>query len=66
MLKLLEKLRQTMGDLAPEQLDEQQRRRLRSQVAGVQAQMQVLLGASEASPRRTAVGARLARFLGVR
>ncbi len=66
MLKLLEKLRQTMGDLAPEQLDEQQRRRLRSQVAAVQAQMQVLLGASEASPRRTAVGARLARFLGVR
>ena len=62
MLKLLEKLRQTMGDLAPEQLDDQQRRRLRSQVAAVQAQMGVLLGEAPSPRNRRALAVRLTRL----
>ena len=62
MLKLLEKLRQTMADLVPDQLDDDQRHRMRSQVAAVQAQMDVLLGGAPPAPR-SRLARRLSRLL---
>jgi hypothetical protein len=63
MLKLLEKLHQTMIDLEPDQLDEHQRNRLRSQAAAFQAQLRVLLRDSEEGPGPLDLGSRVARLM---
>ena len=44
MLKLLQKARQTMGDLAPETMTERHRRQLRNELAAIQGQAAALLG----------------------
>jgi hypothetical protein len=66
MLKLFEKLRLTMVDLEPGQLDERQRRRLRSQAAALQAQARILLGDADEPPAQSGIGSRIARLVGRR
>ena len=70
LLKLLEKLRQSMGQVRPERLSERQRLFLKSEIAALQAQAAVLLGdeaapvqRSHASHRSEGLGDRLSRLI---
>jgi hypothetical protein len=61
MMKILEKLHDTLRRLHPEKLSEDQRQRIRSELAAIQAQAAVLL--AEPEPRAGLAG-RVARLLG--
>ncbi len=61
MLSLLEKLRKTMSDLPPDSLNERQRRTLRSELAALRGQAEVLLGEERPAPAPGAQGA-VSRF----
>ena len=66
LLKLLEKLRQSMGQVRPDRLSERQRLFLKSEIAALQAQAAVLLDEKAASgaPRSAAgLGDRLSRLI---
>ena len=63
MLTLAAKLEQTMARIAPEHLDDRQRRILRNHLAAVRLQAQLLLGDDAELPAR-GFAARLGRLIG--
>ncbi|MEI9965510.1 MAG: hypothetical protein WDM92_13385 [Caulobacteraceae bacterium] len=52
MMRLIEKLRQTMNAVQPDRLDKTQKRRLRVEIAAIEAQAAILLGDRERGRRR--------------